>query len=69
MDKDSWAPILKKIPSCHHCIALDMPGHGETTFLDGVDEPSVEGFVRSIREFLELSNLDKRKSMDFKSLF
>lgn len=60
-DKDTWPSIVTKIPKTYHSIILDMPGHGETTFVEGLDEPTVESYVRSIREFLEVTHLDKEK--------
>lgn len=60
-DKDTWPSILKRIPSTYHCVVVDMPGHGDTTFLNGIDEPNIEGYVKSLREFLEVSNLDSSK--------
>lgn len=60
-DKDTWPSILIHIPAYFHCIVVDLPGHGDTTFIDGVDEPSVESYVKSLREFLEVTNLDSTK--------
>lgn len=60
-DKDTWPSIVTKIPSHFHCVIVDMPGHGETTFIEGVDQPNVEGYVKSVREFLELTHLDQEK--------
>ena len=60
-DKDSWPSMIRFIPSTYHCIILDLPGHGESTFVEGVDEPRIESYVTSIREFLELTGLDESK--------
>ena len=29
-DKEDWAPIIQALAVSHHCIALDLPGHGTT---------------------------------------
>ena len=60
-DKDMWQSIIKHIPSKFHCIMIDMPGHGETTFIEGVDQIKLDSFVTSIREFLEVTGLDQSK--------
>jgi pimeloyl-ACP methyl ester carboxylesterase len=49
------------MPSDYHVILLDMPGHGESTFIHGHDDPSIQSFVRSIKEFFELTKLDTTK--------
>lgn len=59
-DKDSWTSMVKHIGD-FHCILLDLPGHGETTFVDSHDQYSIESFVKNIREFLEVIGLDKEK--------
>jgi pimeloyl-ACP methyl ester carboxylesterase len=38
-----------------------LPGHGGTTFLEDIEQPTIESFVRSLREFFEVTNLDKSK--------
>lgn len=60
-DKDTWPSIVRRIPSKYHCVIVDMPGHGETTFLEGVDEPSIESYVKALKEFLEVTNFDRSK--------
>lgn len=60
-DKDMWPSIVKRLPADYHCILVDLPGHGETTFLKGYDDPSVEGYVKSLREFFEVTGLDSSK--------
>lgn len=51
--------MVRYIPSDYHLICVDLPGHGGTTFLEGHDEPKVESFVKSLREFFEITGLDK----------
>ena len=60
-DKDMWVAIIKNIPLNYHCIMVDMPGHGDTDFVEGFDQANINSFVTSIREFLEITGLDKSK--------
>ena len=60
-DKDMWTSIIRNIPSNYYCILLDLPGHGETTFIQGTDQPKLDYYVKSLREFLEVTGLDKTK--------
>lgn len=29
-DKEDWLPIMRALALTHHCVALDLPGHGRT---------------------------------------
>lgn len=60
-DKDTWLLMTQYIPKEFHCVLLDFPGHGGTTFIEGSDEPTVISYVHSLREFLEMSGFDKDK--------
>lgn len=60
-DKDTWPSMIRFIPKKYHCIIVDLPGHGETSFVNGVDELNMEGYVKSLREFLEVTGLDKKQ--------
>jgi pimeloyl-ACP methyl ester carboxylesterase len=35
-DRSTWGPIVERLASRHHCIAVDLPGHGES---DGPPRP------------------------------
>lgn len=59
-DANSWLGMLRYMPSKYHCVMVDMPGHGRTTFDKEADEATVEGFVLAIREFLEITGLDSQ---------
>lgn len=59
-DKDTWPSMIQFIPKKYHCIIVDLPGHGETDFVDGVDELNMEGYVKSLREFLEVTGIDHK---------
>ena len=30
-DKEDWLPIMRALALTHHCVALDLPGHGRTS--------------------------------------
>ena len=60
-DKDTWPSIVSKISSKYHCIIVDLPGHGGTSYDNGADELNVEGYARSLREFFTLTGLDSSK--------
>ncbi len=56
--KDDWPNIIAGIPSKYHSIIVDMPGHGDTTFIHDYDEPNILSFVEALKEFLEVMDLD-----------
>ncbi|XP_046380417.1 monoacylglycerol lipase ABHD6-like [Haliotis rufescens] len=58
-DHFMWTPVVKRIPSSVHVIAMDSPGHG------GSSEPEegdldYSSQVKMIRQFVELIGLDKQ---------
>ncbi len=57
--RDDWPSIVRLIPSSYHCVVVDMPGHGETTFLHDHDEPTVMSYAAALKEFLEILDLDQ----------
>jgi pimeloyl-ACP methyl ester carboxylesterase len=61
--KDDWPSIIKRIPAAYHCIVVDLPGHGETTFLHDYDEPTVSSYSLAFREFLEILDLHKKNQI------
>ncbi|MCG9738884.1 2-succinyl-6-hydroxy-2,4-cyclohexadiene-1-carboxylate synthase [Shewanella insulae] len=60
-DKDDWQTILPRLSRHFFCIALDLPGHGDSPALDG--EPHSSGFRRVVTQIL--STLDKLKISHF----
>ena len=60
-DKDTYPNMIRHVPTSYHSVVVDLPGHGETSFVDGHDEPCIESYVTSLREFLELTRLDEAK--------
>lgn len=61
--KDDWPNVIKCIPTKYHCILVDLPGHGDTTFIQNIDEPTVDAYADSVKEFLEVVNLDKQNQV------
>ena len=53
--------MLRYVSYDYHLICVDMPGHGGTTFLKNHDRPTIQSFAESLREFFEVTNLDKSK--------
>ena len=60
-DKNMWPTMIRHIPSSYHCVIVDLPGHGETTFIDGFDEPNIDSYVKAFGEFLEVTGLNQSK--------
>ena len=57
-DKDTWPIMIKYVSGDNHCIALDLPGHGGTTFVEDLDTLNLDGYVESLKEFVELVGLN-----------
>lgn len=55
--KDDWPNIISQIPTKYHCILVDLPGQGDTTYDELIDDLSVQGYVDSLNEFLQLLDL------------
>ncbi len=60
-DKDTWPSMIRHIPRKYHCVAVDLPGHGETTYVPEVDKINLDGYVESLKEFLEVTGLEKER--------
>jgi abhydrolase domain-containing protein 6 len=58
-DKDTWPSMIRHIPSNYHCVIIDLPGHGETSFVDDLDQFTMDSYAKSLREFLEVTGLDR----------
>ncbi len=58
-DKETWSTMIRHIPKKYHCVAVDLPGHGKTTYIPDLDQPNIDGYMICLREFLEVINLDK----------
>ncbi|MCG9720264.1 2-succinyl-6-hydroxy-2,4-cyclohexadiene-1-carboxylate synthase [Shewanella sp. Isolate7] len=56
-DKHDWQAVLARLSRHFHCIALDLPGHGDSPALEG--DPHSPGFNRVVAQIL--STLDKLK--------
>ena len=59
--KDNWSAIIMNISAKYHCVAVDMPGHGESTFIEGFDRPTFKSYRDSVQEFLEIIGLAEHK--------
>ena len=44
-----------------YCVLLDLPGHGSTDFVASHDLLSIDSYLKSVREFVELMGLDKQQ--------
>ena len=54
--------MIRHFPSKEYrIICVDLPGHGGTSFDSCVDEPTIESYAKSLREFFEVTNLEKSK--------
>lgn len=59
--KDQWVPIMRRLPANLHMIALDLPGHGDSSKPEEDSNMSFESAVDHVNLFLELANLEGRK--------
>ncbi|GFR71286.1 monoacylglycerol lipase ABHD6-like [Elysia marginata] len=59
--KDQWVPIIKRLPADIHMIALDLPGHGDSSRPGEDSDVSFDRAVDLINVFLGLVNLGGRK--------
>ena len=37
LNRQFWAPVIDRLGEGHRCVAFDMPGHGVSTWRDGLD--------------------------------
>ncbi len=44
-------------------IVVDLPGHGETTYLQNHDKPTVESYSEALKEFLEEIDLKEENQI------
>ncbi|KAI5095771.1 monoacylglycerol lipase ABHD6, partial [Silurus meridionalis] len=57
--KDTWLSLIKYLPKHLHLLCVDMPGHEGTT-RTSVEDYSIQGQVRKIRQFVERINLNRK---------
>ncbi|CAF4311028.1 unnamed protein product, partial [Adineta steineri] len=55
-NKEAWLPIIKNIPVDHHCITVDLPGHGETVGFSE-DMYSIDKFIEKLKLFFDKMKL------------
>uniref|UniRef100_A0A8C5QR68 acylglycerol lipase n=1 Tax=Leptobrachium leishanense TaxID=445787 RepID=A0A8C5QR68_9ANUR len=57
--KDMWLTVVKFLPKNLHLVCVDMPGHEGTT-RSALDDYTINGQVKRIRQFVESISLNKR---------
>ncbi|KAL6482815.1 hypothetical protein MHYP_G00076870 [Metynnis hypsauchen] len=57
--KDTWLSMVKYLPRHLHLLCVDMPGHEGTTRTN-VEDYSIQGQVKRIRQFVETVRLNKK---------
>ncbi|KAI5612351.1 monoacylglycerol lipase ABHD6, partial [Silurus asotus] len=57
--KDTWLSLIKYLPKHLHLLCVDMPGHEGTT-RTSVEDYSIQGQVRKIRQFVERIHLTRK---------
>ncbi|XP_042309536.1 monoacylglycerol lipase ABHD6-like [Sceloporus undulatus] len=57
--KDMWLDVIKCLPKDLHIICVDMPGHGDTTRLEG-DSYTGTAQVARIHQFVECVGLNRK---------
>ena len=56
----NWYPTIQGLSDTYRCIALDLPGYGQSTLKDFEEEDYIDFFARSVDAFvnkLELENV------------
>ena len=54
----TWYSVTRHLSSTQHCICLDLPGHGESTWKED-DDLNTAGFVKRIHEFVRATKMHK----------
>ncbi|CAF1193322.1 unnamed protein product [Adineta steineri] len=54
--KEGWMSIVEHIPADHHCITVDLPGHGETVGFSE-DMYSIDKFIEKLKLFFDKMKL------------
>ncbi|XP_060622461.2 monoacylglycerol lipase ABHD6-like isoform X1 [Anolis sagrei] len=57
--KDMWLELFKGFPKDLHVVCIDMPGHGDTTRLEGESYTGVDQVAR-IHQFVECVGLNRK---------
>uniref|UniRef100_A0A3B1KJD1 Abhydrolase domain containing 6, acylglycerol lipase b n=1 Tax=Astyanax mexicanus TaxID=7994 RepID=A0A3B1KJD1_ASTMX len=57
--KDTWLSMVKYLPKHLHLLCVDMPGHEGTTRTN-VEDYSIQGQVKRIRQFVETVHLNRK---------
>ncbi|GFO06718.1 monoacylglycerol lipase abhd6-like [Plakobranchus ocellatus] len=59
--KDQWISCFNRLPADIHMIAVDLPGHGDSSRPDEDGDLSFDRAAELVNEFLHLVNLDGKK--------
>ncbi|MEO9870146.1 alpha/beta fold hydrolase [Ekhidna sp.] len=55
----NWYPTIDGLKETYRCIALDLPGYGQSTIRDFEKEDYMQFFANSVNEFAEKLELNK----------
>lgn len=55
--KESFVPLMNYLKNKYRCIALDLPGHGDSGALSA--NHNLENYLKVLDDFVNLLNLDK----------
>lgn len=57
--KDGWVEVAKRIPKEYHIVALDLPGHGDSTRSQEVVGP-MEDFADAVKKCIDLISIGRK---------
>ncbi|CAF1625932.1 unnamed protein product, partial [Adineta ricciae] len=57
-DKNTWLNTIKNIPHNFHCIAIDMPGHGETVGFS-LEDLKADRVIDKLKLFFDVLGLTR----------
>lgn len=55
LNRNFWSSTIAHLSSAHRCIAIDLPGHGESR--SQITDGSISAYVKAVREVIEKLNL------------
>ncbi|WP_233288511.1 alpha/beta fold hydrolase [Streptomyces calvus] len=59
LDRDGWAPVLKRLAREHEVVAVDLPGFGDSPSLPEGTTPTVEALATAVAEWLPGAGLSR----------
>lgn len=57
-DKNMWEPQIEFLSSQYRCIAVDLPGHGESELLKSDEKITLRDIAKGIVDLIEKLNID-----------